>query len=151
MITIISISDGFQHFEEAIDIYISRLGKSIQEKKIKPVKHTLVSYIKREETKKLKEVLKKMKWHIFLCDERGSTLNTIKFGQELSKIRTRGEDIIFIIGWSYGVDLEEFWEILHTTLRFSDFVLPHGLAYLVLVEQLYRIWEIEKWSKYHHE
>jgi 23S rRNA pseudoU1915 N3-methylase RlmH len=28
--------------------------------------------------------------------------------------------------------------------------MPHGLAYLVLIEQIYRGIEIIKWSGYHH-
>jgi 23S rRNA pseudoU1915 N3-methylase RlmH len=32
----------------------------------------------------------------------------------------------------------------------SDFVVPHSLAFLILIEQIYRAHEILKWSGYHH-
>jgi 23S rRNA pseudoU1915 N3-methylase RlmH len=37
------------------------------------------------------------------------------------------------------------------TLALSEFTLPHSLALIVLMEQLYRIHEIWKGSKYHHQ
>ena len=70
MIYIIHISDGEKHFSEATEEYIKRLGKNIEIHTIKPVKHTEISFIKREETKKLIEKLEKIKGNVILCDER---------------------------------------------------------------------------------
>jgi len=68
----------------------------------------------------------------------------------LERGRNESEDIIFIIGGSYGIDLELFSEIPHKTIKISDFVMPHSLALLVLIEQVYRAHEIMKGSGYHH-
>jgi 23S rRNA pseudoU1915 N3-methylase RlmH len=35
-------------------------------------------------------------------------------------------------------------------LQLSGLIMPHWLAYLVLIEQIYRSLEIIKWSGYHH-
>ncbi len=64
--------------------------------------------------------------------------------------RDTGEKIIFIIGGSYGVDLELLQELKPRLLRVSDFVMPHSLALLVIIEQIYRAHEIIKGSGYHH-
>lgn len=61
MIHIIHISDGEKHFSEAVSEYTKRLGKNIEIHTLKPIKHTEISYIKREETKKLLEKLQKIK------------------------------------------------------------------------------------------
>lgn len=61
MIHIIHISDGEKHFSEATKEYSKRLGKNIEIHTIKPIKHTDISFIKREETKKLIEKLEKIK------------------------------------------------------------------------------------------
>ena len=61
MIHIIHISDGEKHFSEAISEYIKRMAKNIEIHTIRPVKHTEISYIKREETKKLIEKITKLK------------------------------------------------------------------------------------------
>lgn len=151
MIHIIHISDGEKHFSEAVSEYQKRLAKNIEIHTIKPIKHTEITYIKREETKKLIEKIQKLKWVIILCDERWDDMNTMEFSELLRKWRNESENIIFIIGWSYGVDIE----ILRANtplrlIRLWSLVMPHGLAYLVLIEQIYRALEIIKWSGYHH-
>ena len=151
MIHIIHISDGEKHFSEATKEYIKRLGKNIEIHTIKPVKHTEIAYIKREETKKLIEKLEKLKWVVILCDERWEKLDTIQFSSLIQKCRNEGENTIYIIGGSYGVDLEYLENHRkYQLLNLSPLVMPHGLAYLVLIEQIYRWLEIIKWSGYHH-
>lgn len=61
MIHIIHISDGEKHFSGAVSEYTKRLGKNIEIHTIKPIKHTEINFIKREETKKLIEKLEKLK------------------------------------------------------------------------------------------
>ena len=72
-------------------------------------------------------------------------MGTLEFAEMLRKGRNESENIIFVIGGSYGIDID----ILTATspihlLRLSEFVLPHGLAFLVLIEQIYRGLEIIK-------
>ena len=56
----------------------------------------------------------------------------------------------FVIGGSYGVDREMLHDLIHDTLSLSTWTLPHALATLVLVEQLYRVDTIRRGSGYHH-
>ncbi len=151
MITIISVSDGLHHFDEAISLYTWRLGKSIEVKYIKPTKHTLASYIKKDETSKVLTSIRKLRGKVILCDERGLDYTSIAFSKKLSKLRDASEDATFIIGGAFGLDLELFDAVPHEKLRLSEFVLPHGLALLVLTEQIYRAHEILRGSGYHHE
>ncbi len=150
MLTVIIISDGYKHFKEGISEYEKRLQKFVNIRKIKPISHTNPEYIKVKETILVKEVLSKMQGTIYLLDERGDGISTNVFAELLEDIKNRSEDIIFIIGGSYGVDLELFAEVRHKKIRISDFVMPHSLALLVLLEQIYRAKEIEKGSGYHH-
>lgn len=151
MISIIRISDGEKHFSEATNEYLKRLSHNVELYTIKPIKHTEIPYIKREETKKLIEKIHKFKWRVILCDERGEDIDTIGFSNILQKWRNEGENMIFVIGWSYGVDREILLkEFQIRSIKLSSLVMPHGLAYLVLIEQIYRALEIMKWSGYHH-
>jgi len=150
MITILAVTDGFKHFGEGINEYGKRLGKTINLKPIRPISHTNSEYIKVKETLLLIEILKKMKWTIILLDERGNSLSTNIFTELLERARNESEDIIFIIGGSYGIDLELFSDVPHKTIKISDFIMPHSLALLVLIEQIYRAHEIMKGSWYHH-
>ncbi len=61
MLHIIHISDGEKHFSEAVSEYLKRLTKNIEIHTIRPVKHTEIAYIRREETKKLIEKITKLK------------------------------------------------------------------------------------------
>lgn len=151
MITILAVTDGFKHFGEAINEYGKRLGKNINLKPIKPISHTNPEYIKIKETLSIIEHLKKLKGKIILLDERGKSMNTMNFSEMLEDRRNQSEDVIFIIGGSYGVDLEIFQDTPHETMKISDFVMPHSLALLVLLEQIYRAEQITKGSGYHHK
>lgn len=51
MISIIRISDGEKHFSEATNEYLKRLSHNVELYTLKPIKHTEIPYIKREETK----------------------------------------------------------------------------------------------------
>ena len=77
-------------------------------------------------------------------------MDTTEFSNMLEDAKNASEDTIFIIGGSYGLDLEIFSGIMHKTMKISDFVMPHSLALLVLIEQIYRAHEIMKGSGYHH-
>lgn len=151
MITILAITDGFKHFGEAINEYGKRLGKTVLLKSIKPISHTNPEYIKVKETLALIETLKKMKGKIVLLDERGKSMTTRVFADMLEDAKNESDDLILIIGGSYGIDLEIFRDIRHETLKISDFVVPHSLALLILLEQIYRAEQIAKGSGYHHE
>ena len=150
MITLIVVSDGYKHFDEPIREYLKRLQKVITLKTLKPISHTNVEYIKGKETLALLELLKRFSGTVILCDERGKSMNTLDFAQMIATSRNKSEDIIFILWGSYGIDLTLIHDIHPRLLQISDFVLPHSLAFLVLLEQIYRAHEILKGSGYHH-
>ena len=77
-------------------------------------------------------------------------MKTSEFKEMIEEAKNTSENLIFIIGGSYGIDLEVFSQTPHTTMKLSDFVMPHSLALLVLIEQVYRAHEIMKGSSYHH-
>ncbi len=151
MITIFAVTDGFKHFGEAVKEYEKRIQKFATIKYIKPISHTNSEYIKVKETLCIIDMLKKMKWRAILLDERGKGMKTSEFTEMIEESKNSSENLIFIIGGSYWVDLELMNEIPHRLLHISDFVMPHSLALLVLAEQVYRAHEILKGSGYHHE
>lgn len=145
MIHIIHISDGHKHFSDAIKEYEKRLGKQISIHTLKPIKHTDSIFIKNKETEKILEKLAKIPGKIFLCDEHGEHMSTKKFANCIQKLYNTSENIIFVIGGSYGFDIQKIQEKCQTQiLKFSDMIFPHSLAFLVLIEQIYRSFEIMK-------
>lgn len=151
MITIIITSDGYKHFKEPIETYLKRIDKNIVFKKLKPISHTNTEYIRVKETLGLIELLRKSSGTIYICDERGKSYTTTLFSEIIENAKNQSEHLTFVIGGSYGIDLELLSEIPHKLMRISDLVMPHSLALLVLLEQIYRSHEIIRGSGYHHE
>lgn len=151
MITIIITSDGYKHFKEGVETYLKRTEKHVVLKKMKPIAHTNIEYIRVKETLGLIEALKKGSGTVYICDERGKSYTTPLFTEIIENARNQSENLTFVIGGSYGLDLELLAEIPHKLIRISDLVMPHSLALLVLLEQIYRSHEIIRGSGYHHE
>ncbi|MDD5769735.1 MAG: 23S rRNA (pseudouridine(1915)-N(3))-methyltransferase RlmH [Candidatus Gracilibacteria bacterium] len=150
MIKIIIFSDSFKHFEESIKEYEKRLVKDIEVIKLKPSKRKEISEIILEETKDLKEKLEKTKGFKILLYISGEQLSTERFLELIEKQSQNFGNIVFIIGGAYGVELEMIKNLIDFKLSFSNMIFPHNMAYLILLEQIYRIITIKKGSSYHH-
>jgi 23S rRNA (pseudouridine1915-N3)-methyltransferase len=76
----------------------------------------------------------------------GEMLDSLAFSRFLEQRRQSGRDLCFVIGGPYGLELED---VDH---RFSLGVitLPHQLARVVLLEQLYRSHKILAGEPYHY-
>ena len=119
--------------------------------RIRPVKHTERAFVIRQETQRVVEILAKLREKAWVLDEFGKGCTTLEFSSKLQKYRDGGREPIFVIGGSFGLDRELLRPHTEELLAVSEFTLPHGLALLVLSEQIYRVHEIWKGSKYHHE
>lgn len=85
-----------------------------------------------------------------VLDERGDDLTTLKLAQRLESWMRDGRDTMLLIGGADGID-PELKSRADDTLRLSSLTLPHGLARLVLCEQLYRAVSVLKNHPYHRE
>jgi 23S rRNA (pseudouridine1915-N3)-methyltransferase len=62
----------------------------------------------------------------------------------------QGDDVALIIGGPDGLD-PDFRAKAHFRMRLSDMTLPHALARVLLIEQLYRAWSVNANHPYHRE
>lgn len=148
---ILYVADAGGHFISEVEVYEKRLKGSVEWIRIRPVKHTERAFVIKQETLKVIEVLAKLREKAWVLDEFGTGYTTLDFSTKLQKIRNSGREPIFVIGGSFGLDRELLEPYTEELISVSRFTLPHGLALLVLSEQVYRIHEIWKGSKYHHE
>ena len=85
-----------------------------------------------------------------VLDERGRTCTTRELAQRVEAWQMHGRDVAFVIGGPDGLtpglrrEADWLWSLTPLTL-------PHGLARVVLVEQLYRACAILKNHPYHRE
>jgi 23S rRNA (pseudouridine1915-N3)-methyltransferase len=88
--------------------------------------------------------------HVVALDERGSALTTAALASRLQQWQLDSADVALVIGGPDGLE-PAFKASAHERIRLSDLTLPHALARVLLVEQLYRAWSINAHHPYHRE
>ncbi|MDO4770034.1 MAG: 23S rRNA (pseudouridine(1915)-N(3))-methyltransferase RlmH [Brachymonas sp.] len=87
---------------------------------------------------------------VVALDERGTSLSTKALADKLRTWQQAGDDVALLIGGPDGL-LPELRSNAHERIRLSDLTLPHALARVLLVEQLYRAWSVNAGHPYHRE
>jgi len=87
---------------------------------------------------------------IVALDERGTSLTTKALATRLQNWQLEGDDVALVIGGPDGLD-PAFKAAAHERIRLSDLTLPHAMARVLLVEQLYRAWSVNAGHPYHRE
>jgi 23S rRNA (pseudouridine1915-N3)-methyltransferase len=83
-------------------------------------------------------------------DERGRDLGTAALAVQLGQWMQAGGPLVFLIGGADGLD-SALKNACDMQLRLSSLTLPHGLARVLLAEQLYRALSIIGGHPYHRE
>jgi len=87
---------------------------------------------------------------VAVLDERGTTLTTQALAEQLRGWQLDATDVALVIGGPDGLE-PAFRNAAHQRIRLSDLTLPHALARVLLIEQLYRAWSINVGHPYHRE
>lgn len=87
---------------------------------------------------------------VVVLDERGTTLTTQALAEQLRGWQLEATDVALVIGGPDGLE-PAFRAAAHQRIRLSDLTLPHALARVLLIEQLYRAWSINAGHPYHRE
>jgi 23S rRNA (pseudouridine1915-N3)-methyltransferase len=85
---------------------------------------------------------------VVALDERGRDWTTEQFAKALGEWRDRAEQPAFVIGGPDGLH-DSIKRGARQLLRLSSMTLPHALARVLLVEQLYRAWSLLARHPYH--
>lgn len=135
--------------------YIKRLGAytklqiiEIAEERCsdKPTKSE-IQVVLEKEGRRILEKIPKNSHTIALCIE-GQSFSSEDFSKKIEMISLSNSHIVFIIGGSFGL-ANEVKTKAQTHLSFGKLTLPHQLARVVLLEQIYRAFSISNNSKYH--
>ena len=84
--------------------------------------------------------------HLVLLASNGREFDSIELSKWLEERRQEGRDLCFVIGGPRGLDLES----CDTRLSLGRITLPHQLARVVMLEQLYRAHKILAREPYHY-
>ena len=148
MYKIIITSDSNKHFETAIKEYEKRLSRNLEIIKLKPVKNGSQKQIIEKETENLIKILEKQKWFKIVLNPIWKSFNTNKFFSFVEEKKQNFSNIIFIVWWALWIDYLKLKEYIDFELNLWEMTMPHSLALLVLIEQIYRIEMIKKWTHY---
>ncbi len=83
---------------------------------------------------------------VSLLHREGEAPDSVDFAQFLEERRRSGRDLCFVIGGPFGLDLDG----VEHRLSLGQITLPHQLARVVLLEQLYRAHKILAREPYHY-
>lgn len=88
---------------------------------------------------------------LIIMDECGERLTSRKLAKQVQKwTDAPNQRPVFVIGGPFGLS-DEVKAAARHKIRLSDMTLPHELARLLLLEQLYRAGTILKNMPYHHD
>jgi 23S rRNA (pseudouridine1915-N3)-methyltransferase len=143
------------YLNDAVKDYVERLKhyRSLEIIELKDEKEPKNPSLKDIEGLKEKEAETFFKQYkegpIFLWDETGKKMNSIQFSEWLSSQEvSQSKDFNFVIGGSNGHS-KKLKEHANTLLSLSDLTFPHGVARLIILEQFYRAFKIQRNETYH--
>jgi len=84
---------------------------------------------------------------VSLLDRGGASLDSLAFSRFLEDRRQAGRDLCFVVGGPFGLNI--LGDRLDHRLSLGELTLPHQLARVVLLEQLYRAHKILAGEPYH--
>lgn len=143
-----SLKRGF--YREGCDYYLERLKRYAKTElsELREAKDKEVAIVKRQESRAL---LKAADGYLIVLDERGKSLRSKTLAATIAELEGGGvSKLSLLLGGAEGHDegLRRQAELLWSL---SPLTLPHELARLVLLEQLYRAESIRAGHPYHRE
>jgi 23S rRNA (pseudouridine1915-N3)-methyltransferase len=127
-------------FDAAVAEYTERIGRFAQLQ--------LVELRAEGVEKEGAAILGKAKSEIWALDPRGVELSSEELAARLRKLRDSARDLSLCIGGDEGL-AENVRKSSHFVWSLGKLTLPHRLARVVVLEQLYRAFEILRGSPYH--
>ena len=85
-----------------------------------------------------------------ILDEHGAMSTSRELAERIERWQRDGRDVALIVGGADGLD-PELKRSADETLALSAMTLPHGIARVLLIEQLYRASSVIKGHPYHRD
>ena len=145
-----------KYLRDAIDEYAKRISAygKLDIVELTPIRlsdnpsQTEISNALSKEAEEIKKKIPNGSYTFALCIE-GKELSSEKFADTINNAILNGKsNIVFIIGSSFGMS-EEIKKMADYRLSFSPMTFPHQLMRVMLLEQIYRAFQINNNGKYH--
>lgn len=145
-----------QYLKMGVEEYLQRLSPyaktevlEVQEEKgQEPLHEAEIRQILSKEGNRIMRILGP-ETHTIALDIKGVALSSETLAHQIHQLATYGRSrLAFVIGGSYGLS-KEVLQRADYNLSFSKMTFPHPLMRLILLEQLYRSFKINRGETYH--
>ncbi len=152
-ITLGTLKEGY--LREAAAEYEKRLGGfcrfemvQLKEERLsdQPSENEIKNALDKESAKIFAEIPSRA-YVVAMCVE-GKQCSSEELAEKLEEISARSSDICFIIGSSFGLS-DTVKQRADMRLSVSKLTFPHQLMRVILLEAVYRAFNIQKGTKYH--
>ena len=139
-------------FAPAVDEYLGRLARTLKVELVELPEAKKQAGTPRAKEEEGATVLGRLKpgERLVALDERGDQPTSLELARRLARWQERGQDVALVIGGADGLSAAVL-ERAQERLSLSPLTLPHRLARLVLLEQLYRAVTILRGEPYHKD
>lgn len=140
---------GVSEFEKRLQTYCKlKVDEVRDEQAPMQLSEKELLQVKQKEGQRILQKVKPTEYVIAL-DIQGVSWTSEQLAQEMDKLSTSGKSsIAFIIGGSNGLS-DEVLQRANQKLSFSKMTFPHQLMKLILLEQVYRAFKIQRGEPYH--
>ncbi len=145
-----------KYLRDGIAEYSKRLGKycrleiieTADERTPEGASRAIEAQIKKTEGERLLRCIRDADYVIALAID-GKMLDSVELAEKLESLGVQGESsLVFVIGGSLGLS-DEVLRRADYRLSFSKLTFPHQLMRLILLEQIYRGFRIQRGEPYH--
>lgn len=145
-----------KYLKDAVNEYMKRLGayakvdiiEIADEKEPDNASDKDIEIIKNKEGNKILDKIKDREY-VILLDVDGKQISSEDLAGKLAELSLSGDsNLVFVIGGSNGVS-EEVRKKADFKLSFSKMTFPHQLMRVILLEQVYRGFKINRGEAYH--
>ncbi|WP_378211579.1 23S rRNA (pseudouridine(1915)-N(3))-methyltransferase RlmH [Anoxybacteroides rupiense] len=156
-ITVLSVGKlKEKYLKQGIEEYVKRLSGYAKMEIIEVADEKAPENLSDQEMKQIKEkegerILAKISddMHVIALAIDGKMKSSEEFAIHLDKLATYGTSkVAFVIGGSLGLS-EKVMKRANESLSFSQMTFPHQLMRLILLEQIYRAFRINRGEPYH--
>lgn len=140
--------------QEALELYLKKISRfyefEIQKLKSKSQARDQSELKKKSDSELILSKINKDDF-VLLCDEHGRVFSSEEFSRKVQAILESGKRrFVIVVGGAYGAS-EELKKRANLTLSLSTLVMNHLVAQVVVLEQLYRAFNILKNIPYHND
>ena len=143
-----------QYLRDACGEYLKRLKRFGSVQVVELEEYRLSDNPSQKEIEKALEIegnsiQKEVKGYMIAMCIEGKQLSSTKLAEKMSRISVEGQSTVsFVIGSSFGI-AESVKKSADFKLSMSEMTFPHQLARVMLLEQIYRAFQINNNGKYH--